>query len=300
MFRVFLDVVLPVALIAIAGGVVGRWKAVPVNPLSTVVFYLFSPCLVFHSLATTSLSAGASVRIFGVMLATFVAMFLAATAWSSLVRHERSMRAGFALAATTPNVGNMGLPVAQLAFGAPGLQVAVMNFVAGSALANSAGIAIAASASHGPRRAALGAPLRYPALYAAAAGALVNYFDVALPKTIDSPVTSLSAAAVPAMLVVLGLQLQHAATTDRLADLAVVNAARLLVAPTAAWIAAMALGLEGVTRDTLVVLAAMPTAVVATILAAEFGAQPSFVTRAVVTSTFASMLSLTVLISILR
>lgn len=300
MLRVFLDVVLPVALVAAAGGVVGRWKALPVAGLSTIVFYLFSPCLVFHSLSTTKLSAGASLRIFAVMLATYAAMYAAATLWSALAGHDRPMRAAFALAATTPNVGNMGLPVAQLAFGDAGLQVAVMNFVAGSALANSAGIAIASTASHGSRADAIRAPLRYPALYAAAAGGLANAFGIDLPKTLDSPITSLSNAAVPSMLVVLGLQVQRSISLEHLTDIAVVNAGRLLIGPLVAFAAAVALGLTGVTRDTLVVLAAMPTAVIAIIVATEFGAMPAFVTRAVVTSTFASMLTLTVLIALLR
>jgi predicted permease len=44
----------------------------------------------------------------------------------------------------------------------------------------------------------------------------------------------------------------------------------------------------------------MPTAVVATIVATEFAAQPAFVTRAVVTTTLTAMLSLTVLITLVR
>lgn len=300
MLSVFLEVVLPVALVAVAGGVVGRWKGIPVSGISPLVFYLFSPCLVFHSLSETQLSADASFRIFAVMGATFVAMYAAATVYSMLAGHDRPLRAAVALAATTPNAGNMGLPVAQLAFGDAGLQVAVMNFVAGSALANSAGIAIASTASHGSRRDVLRAPFRYPALYAAAAGGLVNVLGIDLPKTLDAPISSLAGAAVPAMLVVLGLQVQHAVSLDHLSEVLIVNAGRLLAGPAVAYAAAVALGLEGITRDTLVVLAAMPTAVIATILATEFGAVPAFVTRAVVTSTFASMLTLTVLIALLR
>ena len=101
MLHVFFDVVLPVALVAIAGGAVGRWRRIPLSPISTLVFYLLGPALVFHSLATTQLSAGVSARIVVVMLATFVAMYVAATAWSLIARHDPSMRAAFALAATT-------------------------------------------------------------------------------------------------------------------------------------------------------------------------------------------------------
>jgi predicted permease len=299
MGRVFLDVVLPVALVAIAGGLVGSWRKVALAPVSTLVFYLFSPALVFHSLATTKLSAGASLRIVGVMVATYVAMYIVSTIWSVLVRHEPSMRAGFALAATTPNVGNMGLPVAALAFGAAGFDVAVMNFVAGAILANSGGIAIASMAG-GSKMEALRAPFRYPSVYAALAGFLVNALHVPMPVTIDAPVSTLANAAVPVMLVVLGLQLRHAVGLDHLRDAIAVNAVRLLVAPVVAWFVASALGLDGVTRGTLVVLSAMPTAVIATIVATEFGAQPVFVTRAVVTSTLVAMLSLTVLITLVR
>jgi predicted permease len=299
MLHVFLEVVLPVALVAIVGGAVGRWRGVPVAPVSALVFYLFSPCLVFNSMATTKLSAGVSFRIVGVMLATFAAMWLVAAAWSLARRHDAPFRAAFALGATTPNVGNMGLPVAQLAFGDAGLQVAVMNFVAGATLTNTAGIAVASMAG-GSRMEALRAPFRYPALYAAAAGVAVNALHLELPLTIEAPVRSLAGAAVPSMLVVLGLQLQQAGGRDHILETVVVNVMRLLVAPVAAWLSASALGLEGVTRSTLVVLAAMPTAVIATILATEFGARPAFVTRVVVTSTIASMATLTVLITLVR
>lgn len=299
MLDVFLEVVLPVALVAAIGGVVGRWKQLPVGPASTLVFYLFSPALVFHSLSESELSADVSFRIVGVMLATFVAMYLVSTLWSSVARHDPSWRAAFALAATTPNTGNMGLPVAQLAFGAPGLEVAVMNFVAGATMANSLGVAVASTAG-GSRLRAFQAPFRYPALYAALAGIAVNALALEVPVTLDAPIASLADAAVPTMLVVLGLQLQQAGGRDHLLDTGLVNAARLLVAPLVAWFAATALGLEGVTRATLTVLAAMPTAVIATILATEFAAQPAFVTKVVVTSTVASMLTLTILISLVR
>lgn len=300
MGRVFLEVVLPVALVAIAGGLVGSWRKVALQPVSALVFYLFSPALVFHSLATTHLSAGASLRIIGVMVATYIAMYIVSIIYSTVRRHDATMRAGFALAATTPNVGNMGLPVAMLAFGQAGFDVAVMNFVAGAILANSGGIAIASMANGGSRFEALRAPFRYPSVYAALAGAVVNVFHIPLPPVIDTPMATLANAAVPVMLVVLGLQLRQAVGLDRWPDLVAVNAVRLTVAPVVAWFVASALGLEGVSRGTLVVLSAMPTAVIATIVATEFGAQPTFVTRAVVTTTIVAMASLTVLITLVR
>lgn len=297
--KVFLEVVLPVALVAIAGGLVGRWRNLSVAPVSGLVFYLFSPALVFHSMQTTQVSADLSVKIIAVMLVTFAATYACSLLWSGVVRHEPPMRAAFALGATTPNVGNMGLPVALLAFGQVGLDIAVMNFVVGAVLSNSLGIAIASMAG-GSARAALTAPLRAPMLWAAVAGLTVNILGLDVPVTLDVPISSMAAAAVPVMLAVLGLQLQHAVGRDHLLDTVVVNAGRLLIAPVVAWFACTALGLDGVARATLTVLSAMPTAVIATIIATEFRAVPAFVTRVVVTSTLLSMLTLTALIAMVR
>jgi predicted permease len=296
---VFLEVVLPVAVTAFLGGLAARWRGLPADIPAALVFFIFAPALVFHSMSTTTVSAHDSLTIVVVLLSSFVAMYVLAMVWSTLRGHDAPMRAAFAVGATTPNVGNMGLPVSKLAFGDLGLQIAVMNFVAGAVLVNTAGIAIAAMAG-GSRRDALLAPLKYPALYAAVAGIVVNLTSLDLPVAIETPAESLGEAAIPTMLVVLGIQLGSLKAGDSFVDLGAVTIARLLVAPAAAWLAVEALGVEGVTRGTLIVLAAMPTAVSAIVLATTFRARPSFVTQVVVSSTLASMVTLTLLINLVR
>jgi predicted permease len=300
MLDVFFDVVLPVIVVALLGGAVGRWRGIPIPPLSGLVFYLFGPALVFDSMSKTELSAELGLKILAVMAVTLLAMFVVASAWSTFRRHDPGLRAGFALAATSPNVGNMGLPVSALAFGDLGLQVAVVNFVAGAVLVNSAGIAIASMAVRRDAWSALITPFKYPYLYAAGLGILVKTLEVNLPTAIEAPVASMAGATIPIMLVVLGLQLRNVADHEDLVDTIAVNAGRLLIAPIAAWATATVLGLEGVERGTLVILAAMPVAVITTILATEFRARPDFVTRVVITSTLASILTLTVLIDLVR
>jgi predicted permease len=299
MLDVFLEVVLPVAVAALVGGALGRWRRIPVDTTAALTFYIFAPALVFHAMANTTLSAGDTVDVVAVLLASFAAMYGASLLWSLLRGHDAPMRAAVAVGATTPNAGNMGLPVSQLAFGDLGLQVAVMNFVAGAVLVNTAGIAIAATAG-GSARDALLAPFKYPALYAAALGVVVNVAGIDLPAAIDAPAETLGAAAIPTMLVVLGLQLSNLSIGEDVADTLAVNAARLLISPAAAWLCAEVLGIEGVTRGTLIVLAAMPTAVSAIVLATTFKARPVFVTQVVVSSTLLSMATLSVLITLVR
>jgi predicted permease len=137
-------------------------------------------------------------------------------------------------------------------------------------------------------------------MYAALAGVALNAFGVDLPTALEASSRTLAGATIPTMLVVLGLQLQNLSGRDHLLDTIALNVQRLLIAPIAAWGAATALGLEGTTRGTLIVLAAMPAAVLTTILATEFRAEPGFVTRAVVTSTLCSIITLTLLIALVK
>lgn len=299
MLSVFTDVVLPVFIIAGLGRLLAHRRPIEIPSLSAVVLYLFGPALVFQSLAGTELSPSMGLRIGAVFVTGWLAMVLVGAAWSGGRGHDRSMRAGFVLAMSSPNGGNMGLPVAALAFGDLGLQVAVVNFVIGAVFANSAGIAIASSAG-GVSRAALTAPLRFPYIYAAALGLAVNATNVDLPVAVTSSAETLGGAAIPVMLVVLGVQLRSPATSADLGDLFAVVGGRLIAAPAVTFAMATLVGLDGVERGTLTVLAGMPVAVITTLLAAEFRARSDFVTRTVIVSTVLSMVTLTLLISLVR
>ncbi|HEX7094308.1 MAG TPA: AEC family transporter [Acidimicrobiales bacterium] len=300
MLDVFLEVVLPVPLVAALGGYASRRLGFSLDTLSKAVFYLFSPCLVFTSIAEIEVSGGDIARLVAVTVAVFVANAIVAFAWSTVVRSDRSTRAAAVLQSCVVNQGNMGLPMAALAFGDAGLRIAVVVFVTGVLLWSSAGIALASLArgAHSPRRALL-APLRYPSIYAAVAGALINALDVDLPVAIEASTRTLGDASVPTMLVVLGMQFRWPRLDDVAEPLAA-SVNRLVIGPLVAWPIAAALGLSGVNARTSIMMAGMPTAVMSTILAIELDARPELVVRTVIASTLLSIASLTVLISILR
>jgi hypothetical protein len=113
------------------------------------------------------------------------------------------------------------------------------------------------------------------------------------------PVGLLSDAALPVMILVLGMQLERAArpARPRLVLLAVVIS--LVAAPVVALGLSAAFGITGAARQAAVILSSMPVAVVTTILALEFELAPDFVTSAVFVSTLASPLTLAPLIAYL-
>lgn len=300
MLDVLLEVVLPVLLVAAVGGIVGHRLNFSVETFSKAVFHLFSPCLVFMSIAEIELAAGDIGRLVGVAVIVFAANAIAAWLWGVARRADPATRATNILTASVVNQGNMGLPMAALAFGDVGLQTAVLVFVTGVVLWSSVGIALGslASGAHSRRR-AFTAPLRYPSIYATALGAFVNIANVRLPVVIAESARTLGQASIPCMLVILGLQF-HRPRLDDLADPLATSVNRLVLGPLVAWPAGALLGLGGIAGDTSIMMAGMPTAVMTTILAAELGGKPALAVRTVIVTTLLSIASLTVLIAILR
>jgi predicted permease len=121
-----------------------------------------------------------------------------------------------------------------------------------------------------------------------------------MPLALMRPITLLGDAALPMMILVLGMQLERASFPERPRVVAVAVTLSLAVAPVVALAMASLLGLAGPARQAAVLQASMPTAVVTTILALEYDVMPAFVTSVVLLATLLSPLTLTVLIAYLQ
>jgi predicted permease len=169
----------------------------------------------------------------------------------------------------------------------------------GSVLTNTVGTFLAAAGRRNVRT-ALASVLRIPAIYGIAGAMLVLATGSTVPTALLRPITMLSDAALPLMILVLGMQLERAVSPKRPALVALAVCVSLLVAPIVALGLTSLLGVSGAARQAVVVLSSMPVAVATTILALEFDASPDFVTSAVFLSTILSPLTLTPLIAYLR
>ena len=109
----------------------------------------------------------------------------------------------------------------------------------------------------------------------------------------------LSDAAIPVMILVLGMQLERAVWPSRPGIVMLAVGISLVATPCVAVVLASVLTISGPARQAAVILSSMPVAVITTILALEFELAPEFVTSAVFISTLASPLTLTPLIAYL-
>jgi len=141
--------------------------------------------------------------------------------------------------------------------------------------------------------------MRQPSVYAVAAGLTVNLSGWTLPESVARASQLLAGGSVAMMLVLLGLQLARMTMREEVAGAAVGTSIRLLAVPFIAWGAARLVGLEGTALAVAVLQASTPVAVTSALWALEFNARPALVSAAVVLSTFASVVTLTVVLAVL-
>ena len=290
--------ILPIFLTAGAGFLLGRFIEVEPRTISRVCFYIFSPCLVFTLLTGSQLGGDEFFLIMGyaVVVTLLIGLF---TAFIGIaLRTERKLLIGVVITAMFSNSGNFGLSLNSFAFGESTLAFASVFFITSSILVYTVGVFIASMGQASIKEAAIGL-LRVPAIYGLALAFVFNAFNLSLPLPLDRSVNLLAQAAIPSMLVLLGLQLQRVVWNGQIRAMLLANGMRLAIAPLVAIGLSILFGLQGPARQASILEASMPTAVFATILATEYDVEPVFVTTVVTTTTLLSPLTLTPLLAFL-
>jgi predicted permease len=298
LLRLFADNLLPILLVAGAGYLAGKWLNVEARSVSRVVLYLFSPCLLFELLITSQINFSDMLRMTGFALASILTVGVITWTLGRLIGLERKMLAAVLLCTLTINAGNYGLSLNLFAFGEEGLAYASLFFVVSAIITYTLGVTVA-SMGKASLADSLKGLLKIPVTYMVPLALIFVYFDWKLPLPLDRAVSLLSDASIPAMLIVLGLQLQNNQRSYNLHALFLAGGMRLLGGLGVGLFLAAAFGLGGVAYNAGVLESSMPTAVMATILATEYEAEPAFVTTAVFASTLLSPLTLTPLLLIL-
>ena len=296
---IFLDDILPIFLVACVGYLLAWRLGTSVKTLSAVSFNALSPCLVFSQLVQSSIGGGVFGRM--ALFCVLLTLVMGGVAWLASVpfRLNRQTFVSFLLVVMFSNSGNYALPVVLFAFGRDALAYASVYFVASAMVTYAVGVPVAAS-GRGNVGQALKGIVRVPALYAVAAAGLLLATGTAVPLAIMRPIALLGDAAIPIMLLILGMQLERAAMPNRPGVVGLAVALSLLIGPLVGVTLTMLLGLTGVARQVAIVGASMPAAVITTVFALEFDLDASFATSAVFLSTILSPVTLVLLIAYLK
>jgi predicted permease len=295
LLSLFLDNLLPVFLAAGAGYVMAWRLAVDPRPVSQLAFHVFAPCLIFEIVLDTALDGDALLRMLAFAAASQLAPAALAAAVGAALGWRRTLTAAVVLVVLLPNAGNFGLSASLFAFGEAGLAQASVYFVTSSVVTFTVGILVASLGRSSPLQTLVGL-LRVPAIWAVVAAAALARSGASLPLPFERTVELLSRASIPVFLVVLGMQLYGRGMRGPWGPVALAAAGRLVGSATIALGLAALLGLDGAARQAGVLQAAMPSAVICTVIATEYDLEPTFVTSVVVATTVLSPLTLTPLL----
>jgi predicted permease len=298
LFVLFVNNLLPILLAAGAGFLVARYLGVTPRSVSRVVFYIFSPCLIFTLLTSGRLNGDDITQMVFYTAASVLIMGIITAIIAYALRLKRSIMVALLLTVMFGNAGNFGLSLNLFAFGEDAVAYAAIFFVTSAFLVYTLGVVLASWGKTNLKTAIVGV-FKIPVIYAVIFALIYNLFGWQLPLPLDRTVSLLSDAAIPVMIVLLGIQLYNSKLSKEVFPVGLSNILRLVVSPILAIGLAALFKLEGSAYQAGVLEAAVPTAVLTTVLATEFDIEPALVTTAVVTSTLLSPLTITPLLAFL-
>jgi predicted permease len=296
---IFINNLFPILLIAGIGYLSGKYLKVDPRSISRLTFYVFSPCLIFNLLTTSQLSSGDMVRMVAFSAAVITLLTITSFLLGKAIRLERKLLAAVVLTSMSMNAGNFGLSLNLFAFGEAGLAQASIFFVTTALFTYSVGVMIASLGTASLKQSLL-KMLKVPALYAVTLALVFISQGWQFPTALERTTTTLGDAAVPAMLILLGLQLQANQRTRQVPALILANGMRLVGGAVFGLVLASFFGLQGAAYQAGVIEAATPAAVLSTVISTEFDTEPAFVTSVVFTTTLLSPLTLTPLLAYLQ
>lgn len=272
-------IVFPIYAMVAVGYAYGRWKKPDMNVANTLNMDIFVPALVFSALAAKSFSLADNLPLLaGSVLVVFACGLLA---WP-VARLLGVPFNTFVPPMMFKNAGNMGLPVAVLAFGEGALPAAVVLFFVSNFLHYSLGTWML---DHHARLLTL---WRVPVIAAAIAGLAVSLLRIPLWDPLWLGIKMLGDISIPLLLFALGVRL-----TDGTHGSWRVSVVGAVTTPLAGVLAALAvnqlLGLTGREAAMLVVFGALLPAVLNYIFAERYRQEPERVASLVLVGNTASM-----------
>ena len=296
LLSVLINIVLPVFIIIGAGFVAARMLTIDAQTLSRVSLYVLGPALVFSKLVETKVTGTDLVQI--VVFTVVGTLLVLALSWvvARLLRLNRSTESAFVLSCSFVNSGNYGLPLVLFAFGQAGLERALIYFVTGAFMMNTVAVFVA---SRGQAKAttSLLNIFRVPMIYAIVIAFAIRAANLEIPGFISQPLGLTGDAAIPVMLLLVGIQLAGVSFGKQARLICVATLVRLVGGAVVGVALATVMGLAGVTRQACIVEHSAPTGVMTGILALEFGTEPELVTGAIFASTLASIATMTLLVA---
>jgi malate permease and related proteins len=291
----FANNILPIVLLGAAGFALGKLLHIESRSLGRVVFYVFSPVLIFDLLIQNRLDWSEALSVMILTICIVLVMGCLTYLLATLFKLERSALIAILITTMFANTGNYGLPLVSFAFGEQALSYAGIYFVTTTVLFYTLGVFIASLGHMNLKDAALGL-FRIPTMYAVALALVIITLGIQIPGPIDRAIELAANGTIPLMLILLGVELTRVEFSGSLRAMQLSVGLRLLVAPFVALLLTGVFDIQGFARQGSVTEASMPSMVSSTVLATEYNLDSRLVTAIIFISTILSPLTLTPLL----
>ncbi len=272
-------VMVPVLAMVLAGYLYARRHAPDMSEINRINMELFAPALIFSALASRDFNLHDNRWL--MLASVLIVLGSGLLAWA-LAAALRLPPRTFVPPMMFNNCGNMGLPLAVLAFGGPGLAPMVAMFVVSNAIHFTIGARIV------DPRAPVARLLATPMNLATVAGVLVALVDPPRPEVIRDSLELLGRAMIPLMLFALGVRMVSVSRASvRIGLLGAV------VCPLTGLAVALAieplLPLTDTQRGLMFIFAVLPPAVLNFMVAERYGRDPGKVAAIVLVGNLLSI-----------
>ncbi|MCP3177916.1 MAG: AEC family transporter [Desulfuromonadales bacterium] len=295
----FVNIILPVFILIFCGYLAEKKIGLDFRTLTNCSLYLFTPALVFSSLIRQTLELSLTLNIFFFMVLYTLSLYLLVRLIAAGTAMSRENSGALVLTTVVMNVGNFGLPLAYFAFGEQGLHVSVLTFVLFNIPLSTLAIVVA-QGGEVPLGKALINTFKIPIFHAVALAFLLKAVDLSVPFFVLRAVELLGDAAIPLMLVLLGMQLARTRLESQWGFLSLATIIRLAIAPLIAWAITVLLAIDGTSRNVIILQTSTPSAVLPLLYALRFGMRPDLVAGTIFVTTLLSAGSLTIILYLLQ
>ena len=287
-FQRIISIIIPVVLIIVVGFIYARLRGPAVKTYlvsaNRLCVELLSPLLLFSALAAKDFDLVANLPL--LLAGALISLGSGLIAWPIARLLHYDVRT-FVPPMMYNNCGNMGLPLAVLAFGPTGLSEAVAMFVAGSMVYFTVGIRIMESRRAGAPKAHL-KMFATPMMGAMLAGMSFAALHLTLPAGLLQALRMLGEASIPLMLVALGVRM-----TDVNLHSWRIGLIGAIVCPLTGLAVAQGLDfllpLTDVQRGQMFLFASLPPAVFCYMVAENYRQEPERVAAIVLLGNFAAL-----------
>jgi len=303
------NIVLPVFGMVLGGYALGRFRffnEAGVHAMADFVYYVAIPVLLFHTLATTDIPEAGNFSItFAYYGATIPLYLLGAFFGGKVFGLSHDERGIFASTVTFSNTVLLGMPLILTAYGPAGLVplFLIMGFQNACLLpVVTMYMELGRGNKPGWRLVLISvwSVLREPVVIAMAAGFGWRMAGLGLAQPVDAFAKLMSGAAAPVSLFALGASLALRRVEGDIKESITLAAVKLFVHPLMVWISVTyVFEMDPMWQSVAVIMAALPTAVMAFILAQRYDVYVARSTSATLISTGVSVVTLAALLTVL-